>query len=510
MPLQKLSSLPHMEGSKLENLLNTILNTIADGIVIFDRSGAIHHYDRNCERLFGFALPEIKGRNIRQLIPSYFIGDPPYDPVRTVFVDRKEGSKFPIELTIGKTGDGQELLYVAVIKDVTEKVEAEKAKEQLRHIQKMESLGQLTGGIAHDFNNLLAVILGNLDFLSEKINDNSLYEDFIQPSMEAAEHGAELTQQLLAFGRKQTLQPRTIILSDLLSDFQRLVRRTLSEKIAVFVVIEPDSWNVKVDPGQLQNALLNLAVNARDAMPVGGKLVIETRNVILDDEYVQDNTDVAAGEYVMIAVSDTGVGMSTETAEKAFEPFFTTKDVGKGSGLGLSMVYGFVKQSAGHVKLYSEQGYGTSVKIYLPRAKDAEAMQSKKTYDGNLNASQNMKIVLIVEDNKNVLKLTSAMVESLGYNVLRAESGEAALKILSLRSDILLLLTDIMLPGVLNGPALARRAVTLHPDLKVLYNSGYAEHAILQRGLLEDGMVLLSKPFRKQDLAEKINMVLGL
>ena len=263
-----------------------------------------------------------------------------------------------------------------------------------------------------------------------------------------------------------------------------------------------------VDPTQLQNALLNLAVNARDAMPKGGKLIFETQNARIDEEYAQSHLEVAAGDYVLISVSDTGEGMTQEVIEKAFEPFFTTKDIGKGSGLGLSMVYGFVKQSAGHIKIYSEVGHGTSIKVYLPRAEGMSPSADAPAVEKPLCNAKKSCLVLVVEDNKNVLKLTSSMVESLGYDVLTAETGDAALEILRSRSDIDLLLTDVMLPGELNGPVLAERAQDLYPSLKVVFNSGYAEHAILKSGLLEEGMHLLSKPFRKQQLAEKLEEVL--
>ena len=390
--------------------------------------------------------------------------------------------------------------------DISERREAENAKEQLRQAQKMESLGQLTGGIAHDFNNLLAVIIGNLDFMMEQTAEGDELRDFIRPSMEAAEHGAELTKQLLAFGRKQALQPKIISLNELLHYFIALVRHTLGERIKVIVKPEPGLWNINVDPTQLQSALLNLAVNARDAMADGGKLIFETKNVTLDKEYAENNMDVTPGDYVQVAVSDSGAGMTQKVIEKAFEPFFTTKAVGKGTGLGLSMVYGFVKQSAGHIKIYSEVGHGTSIKIYLPRAEGAVNIAEQKKVK-QFSTEQKEKLVLVVEDNKNVLKLTSAIVKSLGYSVLTAETGDEAIEILKKRTDIVFLLTDVMLPGVINGPSLAKQAVALYPHLKVLFNSGYAEHAIMQSGLLEEGVNLITKPFRKQQLANKMEEI---
>lgn len=366
---------------------------------------------------------------------------------------------------------------------------------------------RLTGGIAHDFNNLLAVVLGNLDFLMERTTEKDPLRNFIKPSIEAAEHGAELTKQLLAFGRKQTLQPKIISINELLQYFSALVRHTLGERIQTVLSTAEDLWNVSVDPSLLQNALLNLSVNARDAMPNGGKLIFETRNVVIDHEYIANSPEVAPGEYVMVAVSDTGEGMTQETIEKAFDPFFTTKPVGKGSGLGLSMVYGFVKQSAGHIRLYSEIGHGSVVKIYLPKA-EGERYLSKEKTGMELTQQARTHLILVVEDNENVLKFTSSMVESLGYNVITAETGDAAIHILKQRSDIDLLLTDVMLAGALNGPELAKLAGTIRPGLKVIFNSGYAEHAIHESGILEQGVHLLTKPFRKQQLAGILKDVL--
>jgi len=283
-----------------------------------------------------------------------------------------------------------------------------------------------------------------------------------------------------------------------------MVRHTLGERIEIILSCAPDLWQVNVDPTLLQTALLNLSVNARDAMPDGGKLIYETRNAILDVEYASHNADVTVGDYAMVAISDTGLGMSSEIIEKAFEPFFTTKDVGKGTGLGLSMVYGFVKQSHGHIKLYSEVGHGTTIKIYLPRAEGVPYEEAALDESLQHALHKNVKVILVVEDNKNVLKLTAAMVESLGYQVVPTETGDDAIQILRTRQDIVLLLTDVMLPGKINGPALAAQAKEIHPNLKVLFNSGYAEHAIFQSGLLEEGVHLISKPFRKQQLAEKL------
>lgn len=506
---------------KLKTLVNTILDTIIDGVITINKRGEIQSYNKACVRLFGYSYEEVLGQNVRMLMPEPYHSEHDgylehYNATgekrimgvgREVKGRHKDGSVFPMELAVGEADQGGIHAFVGIIRDITERHEAEHAREQLRQAQKMEALGQLTGGIAHDFNNLLAIILGNLDFMVDRTDKDSPLRSFLMPSIEAAEHGAELTKQLLSFGRKQALQPKIINLNELLHYFTVLVQHTLDERIKVILALESDLWNVNVDPSMLQNALLNLAVNARDAMPGGGKLVFETQNLFLDEDYAENNLDVVPGPYVMVAISDTGIGMSQDVVEKAFEPFFTTKDVGKGSGLGLSMVYGFVKQSTGHIRIYSEVGTGTTIKIYLPRA-EGEANYAQKPVEPPVCMESKSVLILVVEDNKDVLKLTSSMVESLGYQVLQAETGDEALRLLKSRDDIELLLTDVMLPGALNGPVLAKQALSLHPGLKVLFNSGYAEHAIMQSGILEAGVNIISKPFRKQELAYSIERVL--
>jgi PAS domain S-box-containing protein len=513
----------HLEAPEpgLKNLVETVLNSIPDAVITINESSQIQSYNNACVHLFGYTCEEVQGKNLCILMldpdsnkPKNRLEEHPRNEItklvgiHEVGGQRKDGSTFPMEMSVGETQQGDGLAFIGVIRDISERHEAEKARDQLRQAQKMEALGQLTGGVAHDFNNLLAVILSNLDFMIEETREEDPLRAFIQPSIEAVEHGAALTGQLLAFGRKQALQPRIISVNDLLKSFMTLVRHTLGERIETILALEPEVWNVSVDSNQLQNALLNLAVNARDAMPKGGKLIFETKNCILDEDYAHHTIDVVVpGDYVMIAVSDTGEGMTEEVMEKAFEPFFTTKEVGKGSGLGLSMVYGFVKQSKGHVHIYSEVGHGTSFKIHLPRA-GIPVLASKSKKEKPIAKTKGAKVILVVEDNPDVLKLTSAMAASLGYDVLQAKTGDAAMKFLKERSDIILLLTDVMLPGNVNGPELAKRATALYPNLKTLFNSGYAEHAIFQNGILEQGVHLISKPFRKQQLADKIEEVL--
>lgn len=515
------------KAQKLQNLVDTVLDTIVDGVITINEKGEIQSYNPACRKLFGYTADEVIGKNVHMLMPSPYkenhdsyiknyreTGDAKIIGIgREVSGQRKDGTVFPMELAVGATHEGGDHAFVGIIRDITERHLAEMEREQLRQSQKMEALGQLTGGIAHDFNNLLAIILGNLDFLSEEIMDEALKESFVMPSIEAAEKGSELTQMLLAFGRKQTLRPEFVDPNDLLMKFIRLISRTLEERIDIRMSLSPDVWPCYVDVRQLENALLNLALNARDAMPKGGRLIFETENVYLDEDYAQENLEVVAGEYTMIAVSDSGFGMAHDVIEKAFDPFFTTKTVGKGTGLGLSMVYGFVKQSQGHIKLYSEPGFGTTVKIYLPRNMDSVGYTAPiRTVDPNNEdmprAPENTR-VLVVEDNASVLKMTSSMLESLGYIVEVASTGEQASDILKKDDGFTLLLTDVMLPGAINGPILAQEAISLYPSIKVLFCSGYAEHAIFQSDLLSEDVHLLSKPFRKTVLAKKLIEVLN-
>lgn len=383
---------------------------------------------------------------------------------------------------------------------------------QLQQAQRLEVVGQLTGGIAHDFNNLLTVILGNAELLSEQLQDRPALQSLAQMSRTAAERGAALTQRLLAFARKQALQPQPVDTHQLLAGMDALLRRTLPEHIELEMVRGAGTWPAMADPAQLESALLNLVLNARDAMPEGGKLTLETANAWIDQAYADQHADVLPGQYVLLSVSDTGAGMTAAQLARAFEPFYTTKGVGKGSGLGLSMVYGFAKQSRGHVKLYSEVGQGTTVRLYLPRA----AADSLAAGAGSLHppvshvepALRGTATVLVVEDDDLVRRHAADALAALGYTAVLAEHGAAALTVLRARADIDLLFTDVVMPGGMNGRQLAEAALALRPGLKVLYTSGYTENAIVHHGRLDRGVHLLPKPYRSVDLARKLRVVL--
>ncbi|HVJ40421.1 MAG TPA: PAS domain S-box protein [Dongiaceae bacterium] len=389
--------------------------------------------------------------------------------------------------------------------DVTQRNAAE---EQLRQSQKMDAIGQLTGGVAHDFNNLLAIMQGNLELLASDPALESDMAELVGDALKAAERGAKLTQQLLAYSRQQPLEPRVIDLDEVLEDIRALLSRTLGEAFEVKSVVAPDLWKVRIDRSQLENALINLAVNARDAMPGGGRLTIEAERAELDEHYASQNANIRAGSYVMLTVTDTGSGMSAETVSKAFEPFFTTKPLGRGTGLGLSMVYGFIKQSGGHVKIYSELGHGTSIKLYLPRAETPEGTWQEVQAEPTMPYSVKGEVVLVVEDDGAVRKLAVHLLKKLGYETIEASDGPAALEALDRAVRVDMLFTDVVMPKGLNGPALARAARARHPGLKVLYMSGYTRNAILHNGELDEGVHLLTKPFRMADLAIKIRQVL--
>jgi signal transduction histidine kinase len=400
----------------------------------------------------------------------------------------------------------------ATIQMVLERSGTEKAlrasEERLRQAQKMEVVGQLAGGVAHDFNNLLAIIYGNLDLLDEALVDRPDLRQIVQNTMNAAARGASLTHQLLAYSRLQPLDPRVLDLGKLIADMTKLLQRTLGETIEVQNQAPPNLWKTLIDPNQLENAVLNLAVNARDAMPNGGKLMIEAQNAVLDAAYAEEHLEVAPGRYVLLAVTDTGVGMSKDIAARALEPFFTTKPTGQGTGLGLSMVYGFVKQSKGHIKIYSEEGHGTSVKLYLPAAATDQEDGRVAIDQSELPGAKPGEVVLVVEDDPLVLRLAVQLLTGLGYRTLEAHDGPEAIATLERAGRIDLLFTDVVLPKGINGTALAREARRRKPDLKVLYMSGYTANAIIHHGALDKGVHLLTKPFRKVELARKVRQVL--
>jgi PAS domain S-box-containing protein len=389
-------------------------------------------------------------------------------------------------------------------RDLTDKRAAE---AQMRQAQKMDAIGQLTGGVAHDFNNILTVITGTIGILADAVADRPELVSIAKLIDDAAERGAQLTKHLLAFARKQPLQPLEIDINSLILEAAKLLHPTLGEHIEISPKLSDDAWPTLIDPNQLTTAVLNLALNARDAMPRGGKLTLETANIRLDRDYAKMNSEVVPGDYVMIAVSDTGTGIPASLMEKVFDPFFTTKEVGKGTGLGLSMVFGFVKQSGGHIKIYSEEGHGTTVKIYLPRSSGQG--QTAQDLSSSAEVKGGSETVLVVEDDMLVRNYVMTQVASLGYATLEAANATEALKIIEDGAPIDLLFTDVIMPGPMNGRQLVDEALKRRPSLKTLFTSGYTENAILHHGRLDEGVLLLAKPYRKPELARMIRVALA-
>lgn len=498
--------------------LQSILQTTPDGIVTIDERGIVESFSPSAEHLFGYRAGEVIGQNVKILMPSpyreehdqylsnYFeTGEKKIIGIgRQVTAQRKDGSTFPINLAVDEIILDGARMFTGIIHDITDEVARQ---DDLRQAQKMEAVGQLTGGVAHDFNNLLTVIIGNLEMLEPRVAEDARAGLLLEQAQEAADLGAQLTGRMLAFARRQPLAPRIIDLNELVADTTGLLQRSLGESIEINSVLASDLDQTLADPSQLQNALLNLCLNARDAMPGGGKLTIETTNTELDEEYTHSRPDVSPGRYVMLSVSDTGTGIPLDIQQRVFEPFFTTKEAGAGSGLGLSMIYGFAKQSGGHLRLYSEMGVGTTVSLYLPR--NGGTVASANEQSGSLRQSGNHDIsILVVEDDHRVRAITVARVEELGYSVLEASDGLAALEILKQSPAVDVLFTDIVMPGGMMGNELADEAKRLYPNIKVLFTSGYTEQASVQAGNIESDGALLTKPYRLADLAGKLREVI--
>jgi signal transduction histidine kinase len=393
---------------------------------------------------------------------------------------------------------------------LTSEIETRKAAEdQIRQMQRIEAVGQLTGGLAHDFNNMLAVILSALGLARRRLaGGDTNVNQFIDAAVDATNRAATLTRRLLAFARQQPLNPETIDANKLVADMSELLRRTLGETVQLETVLAGGLWRVYADASQIENSILNLAVNARDAMPDGGKITIETANCDLDERYAAQNTGAKAGQYVMIAVSDTGSGMSPQVMQRAFEPFFTTKGVGKGTGLGLSQVYGFIKQSDGHIKIYSEPAQGTTVKLYLPRYfVQGEEVPVRRATSPEAAQNGNRELVLVVEDEERVRALSADSLREIGYEVIVAEGGKVALEKLRQNPDVALLFTDIVMPEM-TGRVLADEATKLRPGIKVLYTTGFTRNAVVHNGILDPGVNFIAKPFTLEQLAAKVRSVL--
>jgi len=504
------------ELRKSEQHFRALIENALDMILLVAENTTIKFASPSVERVMGFKPSELVGHKTAEFVhPDHAMllhevhervsSIPDYAERVELRFRHADGSWHLIDAIVrNHLNDPAVGAIIVNSRDITDRVAME---AQLRQAQKMEAVGQLTGGIAHDFNNLLSVILGNLEVLEERIRHDPSLAALVRPAANAAERGALLTERLLAFSRKQALRPRVVNLNELVVGMVELLRRTIGATIAIETIAGAGLWPCEVDPGQLESAILNLALNARDAMPDGGKLTIETANARLDDDYAAAQADVLPGHYVSVTVTDTGIGMPPQTLRHAFEPFFTTKEVGKGTGLGLSMVYGFVKQSGGHVTIYSEVGRGTTVRLYLPRmrASAAETTPGQKPQPDYLARGET---VLVVEDDPDVRSLAVTLLADLGYCVLEAGHGSGALNLLAENPRTNLLLTDMVLPGNFSGSMLAVEARKIQPGIKIVYMSGYTQKAITRNGQIENGAIMLQKPFRRAELAQKLRQAL--
>lgn len=483
--------------------LTAIVETAVDGVILFDAQDRILLFNPACERLFGYRADEVMGRNVKMLMPG---ADTSSDGPARHFATggeaiglHRDGSTFPMDLSVGKARQDGELIYVGIVHDLTARKLTE---QQLQQAQKMETVGQLSGGIAHDFNNLLTVIIGNAEHLGEQLKARPDLRRFADDICQSGERGAELTQRLLAFSRRQLLQPQMIDFRGLLDSMFKLLKRTLREDIEIRTSSGPGTIMAFADRAQLESAVLNLALNAQDAMPSGGHLTLSTELTAIDDDYRALHPEVASGAYALISVTDDGEGMTPDVSARAFEPFFTTKEVGKGSGLGLSMVYGFAKQSGGHVSIYSEAGLGTTVRLYLPRA--AAGQSEAELGEGEDAAPRGYETILIAEDDPFVRSSVIRRVEALGYRVVAAVNGKEALQQLRTDPGIDLLFTDIVMPGGMSGWELADQARRIRPSLPVLFTSGYALETLVEQGRAHAQAVVLTKPYRKGELAQRL------
>jgi PAS domain S-box-containing protein len=490
-----------------------VLDKANDGIIVEDLAGRVLYWNESATRLLGVAAEEAVGRPIHEVL-----GIDPALPAeatarvmeagewrRTVNLPTRDGRELVIDshLSLVRDEAGRPKSILSINTDITAQVAVE---ERLRQAERLEAVGQFTGGVAHDFNNLLTVILGNAEIMIDATEIPAEVQELSVMIKRAAERGAALTQRLLAFAQRQALEPRSVDPAALLAETSGLLRRALREDISLVVIDTVGLWNALVDPAQLETALLNLCVNARDAMPGGGRLTIEAENVEFDEAYAGAHGQVNPGQYVTITVTDTGTGIAPELVGRVFDPFVTTKEFGKGTGLGLSMVYGFIKQSHGHVGIYSELGHGTSVKMYLPRASSPAAAITDEP--ASLEDLRGFETILVVEDDDLLRRNVAHQLGSLGYQVIASANGHEALEVIRAGSHIDLLFTDVIMPGGLNGPDLAVAAREILPALRLLYTSGYTENAIVHDGRLDPGILLLNKPYVRSQLALKVRAAL--
>ena len=502
--LRRAQSLSHRLGIILDRSINEIYIFDAESLQFIQvNQGAINNLGYTNEEIRSLTphdiCPEIPPEALAELVAPLRDGTQERLTFETVH-KRKDGSTYPIEVHLQLMADERPPVFVAIIMDITE---ARRREDQLRQAQKMEAIGQLTGGIAHDFNNLLTIILGNNELLAHSMELGSRQRRFLDAASGAAERGAQLTGQLLSFARQQPLDPKIVDINELVRDMLDMLHRTLGETIDLRTDLAADLGKASVDPVQLHNALLNLAINARDAMPDGGLLLIETSNVDLDEDEASRRVDVSPGNYVRLSVRDTGTGIPPEIQSRVFEPFFTTKSPGKGTGLGLSMVHGFAKQSDGHIEIYSELGFGTAISLYLPDAEYPADTEVPLETEATPSASR-IETVLVVEDDPGVRETTVGRLRQLGYQTIEAENAQHALDILASGATVGVLLTDMVMPGGMTGAELAAKVRPLYPAIKVVFSSGYARNGSTPN----DGTPWLRKPYTMAQLADTLQQLL--
>jgi PAS domain S-box-containing protein len=520
--------------------LEAILSNTTMAVFMMDERQHCNFMNKAAEELTGYTFEEVQGRSLHDVVHHTYPDGRPF-PIEECAIDRalpensqtqgeevfvhKDGSFYPVGFTASPMRDdaGRPVGTVIEVRNLTEELKARDAVQrfnaelearvdaamaerdqfaaQLVQAQKMEAVGQLTGGIAHDFNNLLQVIGSNLQLLQRDLPENYPRHQRVHNALYGVARGAKLASQLLAFGRQQPLEPKPINIARLIRGMDDMLRRTLGEAIEVETIISGGLWNCIADPGQVENMILNLAINARDAMEHHGKLTLEAGNALLDDAYASQHAEVVPGQYIMLAVTDTGGGIPKDVIGKVFDPFFTTKGPGEGTGLGLSMVYGFVKQSGGHVNIYSEEGQGTTVRIYLPRTRQEEQVEPVDPVYSPTAITGEM--VLVVEDDDEVRATAIELLGDLGYSVIEAPDADSALAIVNSGLKIDLLFCDVIMPGAVKSTDLARKAKKRLPDVAVLFTSGYTQNAIVHSGRLDDGVELISKPYTRERLAQK-------
>lgn len=480
-----------------------------------DLKGNFIEFNPKHMEVLGYSYEELEGNHVTYIVAESslpkaakgfeVLGKTGHLQSYEIDLKKKDGSLLSVEVhaMVFNGSDGQPHEVRCIMRDVTER---KRLEEQLRQAQKMESVGRLAGGVAHDFNNLLTTIMGYTQLGMMEMPVGHQASEHLQQVVEAAERAATLTRQLLAFSRRQIIDPKVFNVNDLVRNMEKMLHRLIGEDIEMTAFLAPDLGQAKLDPGQMEQVLMNLVVNARDAMPVGGKLTIETANVILDEEYAKLHADVTPGQYVMLAVGDTGTGMTQEVKAHLFEPFFTTKGEGKGTGLGLSMCYGIVKQNQGHIWVYSELGYGTTFKVYIPRV-DESANLLLVTRDSGKSAA-GTETVLLVEDELSVRSLAARVLREQGYTVLEAKDGVEALQVAQEHAgEIHLLLTDVIMPHM-GVKEFTGQLKALRSDIKILFTSGYTDDAIVHHGVLEPGVEFIEKPFRPATLVKKVRQVL--